>query len=243
MFDNIFCRLVEDVTHIERRDEGHAFLKQAVEDYGLSHIAYLGLNIPRLTSDAPYAAVTYSNEWIMHYEQSGYVDIDPVVRCGLTGLLPLDWGTVDRSRPEVKRLFGEAWEMGVGCQGMSFPIRGLNGELALMSINSDASDKEWSKLKQFYMRDFHMLAHFFHNMVLRVEGVEGTDSQTPLSRRERQCLQWAAAGKTVWETAQIVGIGEHTASAYIKSAMHKLNCVTKPQAVGRAVSLGLIDIR
>ena len=243
MFDKIFCRLVEDVTAIQRRDEGLAFLKQAVEEYGLSHAAYLGLNIPRLTMEAPYATVTYSNERIMHYEQSGYVDIDPVVRCGLTGLLPLDWSTVDRSRAEVKRLFGEACEMGVGRQGMSFPIRGLHGELALMSINSDLSDSEWSKLKHFYMRDFNMLAHFFHNMVLRVEGVDSIDPEPPLSPRERECLRWAAAGKTVWETAQIVGIGEHTASAYIKGAMHKLNCVTKPQAVGRAVSLGLISMR
>lgn len=242
MFDNIFCRLVGDVTHIERRDEGHTFLKQAVDEFGLSHIAYLSLNIPRPSAETPYAAVSHSNEWTLHYDQSGYVDIDPVVRCGLTGLLPLDWSTIDRSCPEVKRLCGEAWNGGTRQQGMSFPIRSLNGELALMSVNSDLADKEWAELKQCHMRDFHMFAHFFHNMVMRVEGVESRDEKTPLSPRERECLQWAAAGKTVWETAQIIGIGEHTASAYIKSAMHKLNCVTKPQAVGRAVSLGLIDV-
>ena len=73
MFDNIFCRLVEDVTRIERRDEGHAFPKQAVEEYGLSHIAYLGLNIPRLTADAPYAAVTYSKKWTLQCGQSAGV--------------------------------------------------------------------------------------------------------------------------------------------------------------------------
>src|SRR4051794_18138137 len=96
-FEGIFFDVVEDISRVERTEEGHDTLKQAAAQYGLEHAVYLGLNIPGVTEGEPYLAVTYSDEWCLHYRQQGYVNIDPVVRLGLTGLLPVDWGSLDRS--------------------------------------------------------------------------------------------------------------------------------------------------
>jgi DNA-binding CsgD family transcriptional regulator len=239
-FERIFYDAVEDISGVERTEEGHDALKQAAAQYGLEHAVYLGLNIPGLTQGEPYLAVTYSDEWCLHYRQQGYVDIDPVVRLGLTGLLPVDWRSFDRSSPRVRRLFGEAADAKIGNQGLTFPVRGALGELALFSITANASDSQWTDRKRLYMRDFQVIAHHVHTMVLRMTGATQTDYADVLSERERECLQWAAVGKSAWDTSVILSISERSVKFYLDQARHKLDCMNKTHAVAKAISLGLV---
>lgn len=221
-------------------DEGLHLLRSAAEMYGLKHAAYLAVNIPGLTERGPFGIVTYSNEWRQHYLQQNYISIDPVVKLGLTGLLPLDWSHVDLSDGRIRRLFGEAMDAGVGRHGLSFPIRGRNREFALFSITSDVSAQEWSNVKRSYMRDFQLIAHYCHAMVIRVARGADTELSAALSARERESLQWASVGKSTWETSVILGISERSVKFYLDQARHKLNCVNKTHAVAKAMALGLI---
>ena len=61
-----------------------------------------------------------------------------------------------------------------------------------------------------------------------------------LSPREHECLQWAAEGKTAWETGMILSIAEGSVVKILASAIRKLDCANKPQAVVKALRLGLI---
>lgn len=61
-----------------------------------------------------------------------------------------------------------------------------------------------------------------------------------LSPREKEVLEWAAQGKTAWETGEIMGIASNTASAYLRSAAQKLNAVSKAHAVALAITRELI---
>ena len=61
-----------------------------------------------------------------------------------------------------------------------------------------------------------------------------------LSPREYECLQWAAEGKTAWETGMILSIAEGSVAKVLASAIRKLDCASKPQAVVKALRLGLI---
>ena len=62
-----------------------------------------------------------------------------------------------------------------------------------------------------------------------------------LSSRESECLEWAARGKTVWETAAIIGISENTVREYLSNATKKLIASNKTEAVVKATLLGAID--
>ncbi len=242
VFERIFFDLVEDISRVERVEQGHDVLKLAASEYGLNHAVYLGINVPGVTQGDPYLAATYSPEWCLHYRQQGYVNVDPVVRVGLAGLLPVDWSSLDRSDPRVRRMFGEAEDAKVGRHGLSFPIRGALGELALFSITADASDREWASVKRVYMRDFQVLAHHVHAMVLRMTGAVRTDYTQVLSERERECLQWAALGKSAWDTSVILGISERSVKFYLDQARHKLDCLNKTHAVAKALQHRLIEI-
>jgi DNA-binding CsgD family transcriptional regulator len=61
-----------------------------------------------------------------------------------------------------------------------------------------------------------------------------------LSRREQEALQWAAEGKTEWEIGRILGLSEHTAEKFIRSACSKLRAGNRTHAVAQAIRLGLI---
>ena len=61
-----------------------------------------------------------------------------------------------------------------------------------------------------------------------------------LSRRERECLKWAARGKTYNEIGMILGLSFGTVKSYLDSARFKLNCATLSQATARAVAVGIL---
>lgn len=64
--------------------------------------------------------------------------------------------------------------------------------------------------------------------------------QSQLSSREVECLKWTAAGKSSPEIAVICGLSAHTVTGHLKSALKKLDCVTRAHAVAKATRLHII---
>jgi len=156
MLDDLFFELVEELDGVAQTNSGDEFLANIGRRYGLSHVAYLGLNIPSQEPDKVHIISSYSDKWCRRYVSKNYVDIDPVIKTGLQGILPVDWQAVRNQNKRVRQFFGEASEFGIGRQGLSFPIRGAHGETALFSINSHIKDNEWAALKREHMRDFQL---------------------------------------------------------------------------------------
>lgn len=237
--EELFFDLIQSVDKVESRHGQNEALRKIIEPYGLSHATYLGVNIPSLTEKDLYFVTTYSDVWCEHYVREKFEKVDPIVRLGFGGILPFDWRDVGKQNKKVARFFGEAAEHGVGSQGLSFPIRGVHGETALFSINSHMSDREWETLKRTFMRDFQIFAYHYHTHVLTVEGVKFEVAE--LSVREVECLKWAAAGKTIWETAAILNIADTTVKFYLENARAKLGVVNTTQAVAKAIQSGLLQ--
>jgi DNA-binding CsgD family transcriptional regulator len=63
-----------------------------------------------------------------------------------------------------------------------------------------------------------------------------------LKPREREVLQWIAAGKTSWEIGVMSGVSEHAVNKIINAAMAKLDAVTRTQAVVNAIRDGEIKL-
>lgn len=61
-----------------------------------------------------------------------------------------------------------------------------------------------------------------------------------LSERERECLRWAAAGKTDWEIGQILSLSEKTVNVYIARAKTKFGVKSRAQAILLASRAGHI---
>jgi DNA-binding CsgD family transcriptional regulator len=62
----------------------------------------------------------------------------------------------------------------------------------------------------------------------------------PLSPRERECLKWAACGRTLDEIAMILDLSHSSVKTYLDQARRKLDAVNLAQAVAGAIAFGHI---
>ena len=74
----------------------------------------------------------------------------------------------------------------------------------------------------------------------KLSGERRRNASLELNKRELECLNWAAAGKTSGEIALIVTLSEHTVNHYLNACCKKLDSVNRTQAVAKAVRLGII---
>jgi len=63
-----------------------------------------------------------------------------------------------------------------------------------------------------------------------------------LTPRERDILQWAAAGRTAEDTGEVLNISGRTVEKHLQTAMEKLGAAHKAHAVALAISRGLISL-
>jgi DNA-binding CsgD family transcriptional regulator len=239
-FDSAFETALAEVEAAASFDELGAAVSRLLKAYNLKHAVYHVLRMPTIEAEHPLLLLTYPQEWIDRYFQKKYMKIDPVVMEGERSILPVDWSRLDRSPAQIRNFFGEAEDAGLGRHGLTFPIRGALGDAAIFTVTSNLDDKEWEHTKLSYLRDMQVLGNYIHAVAMRLSGVKTPDYIVRLSRRERECLQWAAVGMTISTTADKLFLSDRVVRGYLDSARHKLDCLTKSQAVAKAISLGII---
>lgn len=87
-----------------------------------------------------------------------------------------------------------------------------------------------------YSRTF--IASYVHAM----GSVQALPPGSRLSKREVECLRWAAIGKTDLEISMIMGRSRATVRFHIHNASMKLNAVNRSQTVFKAAQLGYISL-
>ena len=242
MHKDDFFDLLDQLSKTDRIETANQVLQKLLGDWGLHNSAYLAFNLPTPNSERPLVTATYSAEWQKHYAQSSFIDIDPIVRAGFGGILPVDWAEIDRSEPFVRKFFGEAQELDVGSQGLSLPMRGRLGEFALFTVTWNGPPREWLLIKQALMRDLMVVAWNFHAAALRSCGVKPDEKKIHLPPREASCLRWKALGKTDEDIARILSISAHTVRFHLEAARSRLNTSNTTHTVAKALALGLISL-
>lgn len=206
--------------------------------YGIDFATYhLALTVADVI-DTPYVRTTYRDAWIARYLLRGYARVDPILREGLIRQLPFDWREVELSSA-ADAFLHDAQEHGVGANGYSIPIVDKRRR-ALFSLNSRKHDSEWSRLVQTCHQEWLDLGFLIHRKA--VFELHGEHDPIPqLGPREKECLHWAALGKTNDEIAEILGLSIHTTQRYSMSARHKLGAASTTSATALAIQLRLIN--
>jgi DNA-binding CsgD family transcriptional regulator len=242
METDVFATALERIEAADSPQALRVAIASLLDLYGLSHAVYHLVRHPSVPEENPAVVFTYPGDWIQHYRAREYFRIDPVVLTASRSILPVDWDLLDLSAPRVKALFGEARDAGIGRQGLTLPIRGAAGELAMFTVTADVGEAEWRSRRSVLVRDMQILGHYVH---IRYGALSGWAMQEPpaLSKRERECLQWAADGLTIAATADRLCLSERVVRGYLDSARHKLGCMTKPHAIARGIARGVIHPR
>jgi DNA-binding CsgD family transcriptional regulator len=86
-----------------------------------------------------------------------------------------------------------------------------------------------------------LLARIFIASYVKVtERRPASIAQVMLTKREVECLRWAAAGKTNEEIATIIDLKRTTIRFHIRAAAQKLDAVNRDQALFKAAQLGFL---
>jgi LuxR family transcriptional regulator, quorum-sensing system regulator CciR len=80
-----------------------------------------------------------------------------------------------------------------------------------------------------------MACYMYSALSLEAEAKAGGCGGRGLTRRERQCLELAAQGKSDWVAGRILGISERTVHNHIEHAKRRLGVATRVQAIVHAL--------
>jgi len=229
-------RLTDTILGFDEQDLGET-LRAIAREIGLRHVAYVRFASDK-GGDVSFPIATYSRAWQTRYFLHGYVHIDPVVSHGRNAVLPFDWDTLVRDDPTVLEFLADAARHDVGRNGLSIPVRNRRGRRSLVSFTSDHPKGEWAQFKRASMIGLQKLSSL-------IDSAADVHAKLPLpavtlSRREEECLIWAARGKTAEEIGDVMNLGFRTVKAHLDTARHKLHCMNLTQAIAVAVATGVI---
>jgi DNA-binding CsgD family transcriptional regulator len=240
MLGRVFRDLADELDWTESAAKQESFFCELRDRYSLMNVAYLGVNLPKKNFQSFFFHATYNEDWVKHYQTNNYVSIDPIVRKGFFGLMPIDWSDTSSLDKNQKKLFHEAKEFRVGNRGLTFPLHGQNNETAIFSITAEMSETDWHDFKTNHLRDMRIAADVFHQSIVSKASGEERIQKVALTRRERECLRWCAEGKTREDIADILGVSSRVVKFHLEGARSKLGCLNTTHSVASAVLRGFI---
>jgi LuxR family quorum sensing-dependent transcriptional regulator len=177
-------------------------------------------------------------EWLERYVARNYVDHDPVVSRMKHLQAPFQWRDAAeeiRIDHDGEIVMGDAGEFKLR-DGLAFPLVTLDGQIVMVSLGGERIEMSGV--------EFGMISLVATYAIGRAMQLHNTQTPTiehiELTPRERECLKWAAVGKSEWEISQILGISEHTSEKHLLNAKTKLGAVNRVQAVAEAIRRGYI---
>ncbi len=232
----------EGIANAENLAELGREIRKVSRHLGFAHYLY-GARIRLSNGDKlQYLYSGYPGSWMNTYLAKNYIRIDPVVEhCFYRNSnLPLLW-TEDLFDTEERRSFLEdARNHGVA-SGLSIPMRGSHGDVALFSVASPDSSFNTTNNQLHTIGTLYVLGSYVHEAIQRlVYEVERIKINIPeLSPRELECLKWWIAGKSAWDIGQILKVSERTVRFHLDNTKRKFGANGKTQVVAKAIQLGL----
>ena len=169
----------------------------------------------------------YPADWVEEFLERDFASSDPVhLACRRTHGAFL-WSRIDRIiglGPKHRLILKRGRQFGIGA-GMTVPIN-IPGE---PSGSCSFAVRTGCDFPQDRLTSVQLIGSHAFEAARRICGQTRSRELPHLSRRERQCLELLAAGKTDWEIARILGISVETARQYVKRARKAYDAVNRTQ--------------
>ncbi len=231
----------EALAAIERQEAlTRGFLKDI---RALGYHAFDAFSLDPETLNSPvregnWAITSYDLGFVRDYLAEGMAAICPALTEASRSLTPFDYvALLDSCRGNASarwqkralRLFGirHAWLVPMNS------LRCLRGVTVYMKGGGAKAAQRFEETRQ----EIHMKSlYFFDELQALSPSIPPDMARTlsrmgPLTRREAECLRWAAEGKTNWEIATILDISENTVRFHFKNLLRRLNATSRAQAV------------
>lgn len=179
----------------------------------------------------------YPVAWRTHYDAQAYMAVDPIVHHCLSSNRPLIWSRENYRQPAEAAFFEEATMYGLE-QGLALPLHGPRGEAGMLCLKPDESGAQATSTIVQSLPMATMLRDYAIDWVLRAQAERS--APVHLTAREKEVLQWSAAGKTTWEIAMILSCTTSAIDFHFKNIRRKFQVSSRQMAVLRAIQQKLI---
>lgn len=240
--------LIQKCCSAQSLSELHQLFSKYVENVGFKKYSYQLIKSSNYDSQKPLIISTYAPEWVNHYVEQDYTNIDPVIRKGVMMPMPFQWSQLWRGveiSKKQRRLFSEASDYGVS-EGVGIPVLSHGGGKAMISLVSEESSDQTSKIFIENQTRLQLISVYYHHAVLNLCGntyLNTTFNQDfNLTGRELDLLKWIAEGKTFPDIAGILGISENTVLFHSKNLYKKMGVSSRHEAVVKGLVSRLIQM-
>jgi len=170
--------------------------------------------------------------WTETYTRLNLVQHDPVVAHCFRSTAPFEWREAPYdplTNPKAKEVMDRATDFRMN-EGFCVPIHSSEGFQAVVTMAG-----EQVEAARQVRRALHLMALYAYGKAVELCLPKKFPEPRLLTKREREVLQWTAAGKTAWEISQILGVAESTIIAHLKSAAAKYNTPNRVATVVAAL--------
>jgi LuxR family quorum-sensing system transcriptional regulator CciR len=219
---------VRDVRELETEAALAGALADVSRDLGFRYFA-LTHHVDVRRSSAAIRIHNYPDGWAEWFDDQGLGAIDPVHRATNVTSVGFIWSKL----PEMialtdkdRRVLELARREGIG-EGFTVPAHvpgEAHGSCSFACLTGERFADEHLALLQ-------LVGAYAFEAARRMRRSRFSDGPIQLTDRQRECVMWAARGKSDWEIARVLGlseatVGEHLRHAYERYGVGKRTLVT-----------------
>jgi DNA-binding CsgD family transcriptional regulator len=231
--------LLKEILTITTQFDVFRFLKKTTQLFGAR--AFIVLRVPGATSYMLQSAsvlTSWPAELLSSYDAEGLLPTSVAMNHIRTSSIPLavDVERLSDNLPvEKKDRIVELFTKHNLPRGTFFPVSDPSGERGAIGFTGDGEP-----FSSYELLQLHMICTFVFERLYQISKRD-QKSGDDLTKREIDCLNWTAAGKTSLEISNILSLSEHTVNHYLNRAAKKLDTVNRTQAVAKALRTGIIS--
>jgi LuxR family quorum-sensing system transcriptional regulator CciR len=219
MFDQI-DRFVRDLRLVESEEQLSSLLESISLELGF---AFFALTHHVDIRQAPQPAIrlaTYPAEWVDYFDGQRLGPSDPVHRASHLTSVGFAWSEVPAMIPLTRRdrdILDRARLAGIG-DGFTIPAH-VPGE---SHGSCSFATRRGEPIEPDALPRAQLVGAFAFEAARRLWKIRAVDKPVPgLTDRQRDCLLWAARGKSDWEISRILGISHETVIQHLKQARER----------------------
>ena len=238
------CDYIETIDGLDTAYDVFKCARKLGQEFGADRFSILAVDNGSQNIAGTAVVNNWDPELLQVYDGEGLMDGSPVLDHCRNGDRPMDYfmDTLPMDRAAARKKLTVELFNDFGMQnGLVCPVvanGGLHGGVSFASPNLELEAVDFPQV--------HLLSNYLFNRITAISDYSALPGQTEseadlLSPREKECLTWAAAGKTAQEIGIILEISTNTVTHYLTTAGQKLNATNRVHAVAEAIRRRLLD--
>ncbi len=242
--ESIVEAFTEAVQLVSSSDELRTIVEEVGRELGFRYFALTHhVDVPR-TPQPAIRLHNYPAAWVEYFDRHQLGPSDPVHRASHLTNVAFAWSRVPAMldlTPRDRDIFERARRAGLG-DGFTVPAH-IPGESAGSCSFASAAGLS---IPMNRLPLIQLVGAVAFDGARRLSGVRIADANRPrLTDRQRDCVYWAARGKSDWEIAHILGLSHETVIQHLKQARERYGVAKRTQLTVHALfdgTLTFVDV-